>query len=73
VERRLRSLRAPLAPEGVDELVAADDLAGVQQQQPEHRQLLRPNRREIDPGRYDLEFAQHPELHDPPILAAIPR
>jgi len=72
VQCGLRSLRWMLTPESVHQLIATHNLVGAQQQQPQRGQLLRPNRRQIDPIGHDLEPAQHPELHGAPILAPIP-
>ena len=62
VQSGLRRRRRRLAPERVDELVAGDYLAPMQEQHHEHRALLGAGRRELAARVEHPQRAQEPEL-----------
>jgi hypothetical protein len=69
VNRLVRSLRRPVAPERFDQVVGGDDVALTEQKESEEHTVLLARRRQIDPIGFHLEPAEQPELHLVPIVA----
>jgi hypothetical protein len=63
VQRLLRGLRRPRAPQGPDQFVDRHDLVRPKEQEREQCTLLRPHGRDIFAVGVHLEPAEEPELH----------